>query len=162
MDVERPLLEADEDECEALIRRLKQRQFGPPTPYEIFRVMCFGPCVNLYMRVVDTREAGNCQCGVDPGVPCYRVNTDILCKELQICEPEWDYWRHTCRGCGWEAANEVEWREDRAPDSDCFAMGTLLGRGRGGVLSMVGHFAGAALAAAAAAVAAANARQQLA
>lgn len=125
----------DNDVCFQVVDDLRRRQFGPPSEWEIFKVTCRGPCFDNYHRVTEVYEAAGCSCGqfeeyqafLDlvewerPVPPCLQYNTDHLCKQLQICNDPHLWFRHGCRGCGWEARHEDQWREERDPDFGCGA-----------------------------------------
>lgn len=106
-------MQAEKEECDSLIARLKQRQFGPPTEYEFFNIMCKGPCIEQYFHVTALRDFPNCPCGEETGLPCYSLPTDTLCKLHQVCHDPAEYHRYWCRGCGWEATSELQWHEER-------------------------------------------------
>lgn len=119
---------ADSQECNDLLFKLKQRQFGPPTEWETFNIMCKGPCLKYYFTALEVNAAGGCSCGEDD-IDCYQLPVDFLCKLLQVCPDHKLYHRHTCRGCGWEALHEQEWHDDRDPDN-CLAPATIARGGR--------------------------------
>lgn len=121
--------------CFQAVDDLRRRQFGPPSEWEIFKVTCHGPCFSNYFRVRDIYNAAGCSCAqfeeyqafltlveYNWTVPtCLKYNTDHLCKSLQICKDPWLWYRHGCRGCGWEAEQEDQWIEERDPDFGCGA-----------------------------------------
>lgn len=119
-------------ECYEAIDALRLRPFGPPTEWERTRVVCYGVCAQYYSMALSINVAGGCSCltldesyswqvyrkrDVDT---CFVFPQDFMCEISGVCPISPAYhWRHSCRGCGWEALNEDQWHEERDPDFGC-------------------------------------------
>ena len=146
-----PTLQTLSAGCRAELRQLVQKQFGPPTDWEMYNGMCKTVCSQLTKAVAETNKAGGCTCqpfdqtGVIPHTPmtCNRTSADYLCKIVQVCwtQTRWD--RLMCTGCGSDQHDESNWRLARAY-SYCGAAGLGPSAALAGALALVAAAAGVA------------------
>lgn len=121
--------------CRQGITNYRYQPWGPPTKWETFLLMCKGACMDYYFHALEVNTAGGCVCKpyaasekwerfVEREDPmCFKYPIEMFCEiHGGICETHAYYHRHTCRGCGWEAYNEDQWREERDPDFGCGAL----------------------------------------
>lgn len=103
--------------CEADIRDLTRLQFGPPTTWEIFNVMCKGPCreyQHRQSRLALAEERSQCAC-TDLHLKCPISSTNMLLKYTGLYYDPTELWEGLCgpQACGRWDLNEVDYQTSR-------------------------------------------------
>lgn len=99
-------------DCVSYLDHLKRLQFGPPSQWEIFNMMCKTACRSYYDRWFRIISQTDCDCTLFNPPSCPASPTDLLCLVTQFCYP-WDaYYSNYCApdACGRQANNEDSWR----------------------------------------------------
>lgn len=133
-------------ECLNSVQGLTKLQFGPPTEWEIFNVLCKGDCRAYNDRVQRVLTASDCRCRrvLNARYQCPTTPTDMLCSEVQFCYDYDTYMRDYCleSSCGRWQTNENDWRTARAQCSAAASAPSLLAAVVAGVVAALNLRAG--------------------
>ena len=102
--------------CRAQLSTLMMQQFGPPSAFEVFNMLCHGACRDLQDRLVrlasySAAASGDCTC-TDRG-ECPRTPVAMLCQLTGVCPDDAAaFMTATCSttACGRWARNEADYR----------------------------------------------------
>ena len=122
------LLEA-EARCDAALRELASRRFGPPSEFAVFESTCKGDCQDFYSRVkrIETAVSPTCDCAKMKRAGYFtfscRTPVDYLCRRTGYCYDTAAYWSDFCAAdsCARWDEDEDSWRASRLA---CSAAGT--------------------------------------
>ncbi len=111
--------------CIRELDKLQRLQFGPPTQWEIFNMMCKRSCRSYHDRWLRLHTQTLCDCTQIPtpdvwstltvlpvGSACLPSVTDLLCYTIGFCYDFDAYYPLYCddSACGRQATNEDSWR----------------------------------------------------
>jgi hypothetical protein len=110
-EVARGIQRAQAD-CTSYLDQLQRQQFGPPTQWEIFNMMCKTACRSYYDRWFRLVSQTGCDCTKVVTPRCFPSVTDLLCKVVGFCYDFDTYFPAYCASdaCGRLADNEDSWR----------------------------------------------------
>jgi hypothetical protein len=112
-------------DCIRQLDQLQRLQFGPPTQWEIFNMVCKRGCRSYHDRWLRLKSQTLCDCTTVAtpaswgSITVYPVNTaclpsviDLLCKTIGFCYDMDAYWFPYCDdyACGRQSNNEASWR----------------------------------------------------